>query len=220
MAVFVSDSFTEASDVDVLSHTGEIGASYSAHPDAGYTASFTLDSATGRIFAVGSEAYYASGVPPSPDYYVEAPFFLHTAASQNIAICARMDTSVNTMYIVRLNNGTTWEMRSIIAGTPLTIGSSIQQVPSVGGSSLGRFILNGNQLSFLANGLEVISPITDNSITSAGRVGFRNAGTATATTGAHLSSIEAGTLNGGSSQLPYFGGGHSPYRRIIRVSSY
>lgn len=202
MGVFVTDSFTETSDVLLDSHSGELGATWTAHPHANYagTTQFTVDAASDRLFATQTDALLASGTPPSADYYVEADFWHVSTISQNIAVCARMDPTADTMLIVRFNGGTIFEMRTIVAGAANTIGSSASNVPSVGNFTRGRFVVEGDQLSFyvyIAGVLQptpIIGPITSALITAAGQAGVRNAGIASASTGMHLDNFEAGDL--------------------------
>lgn len=191
---FVIDSFTEASDLNLASHTGEVGAGWTDHPHINYGSIFSINAASDRIFSTGTAAYYSNVVPPSADYSVEADFFLHSAISQNIAICARMDTTADTMIIVRLNNGTTWELREIVATVASTLGSSTNQLPTAGTSKRGKLVVQGNQAWFFVEGVLEIGPVTV-TVTDAGRAGVRNAGVASATTGIHLDNLTADSIN-------------------------
>lgn len=207
MSIFVSDSFTEAGDLTLASHSGELGASWADHPHANYTTSFEIDAASDRIWSSGTAAFYASGLPPSADYYSQADFHHVSTISQNIAVCVRMDPTDDTMYIVRQNGGTIWEMRRIVSTSALTLvgGTSTSQLPTLGSFKTGRLVAQRDQLSFyvLVAGIWtlIIGPITDTNITAAGRAGVRNAGVASATTGFHLDNFEAGTLEDPSFQV-------------------
>lgn len=194
MAIFVFDSFTEGSDALLANHTGEIGGTWTAHPS--YAPSTTVDAATGRIFPTGDpQAYYASGIPPSADYYVQSPVFCHTVTTTNIGPALRMDTSANTMYQVRYRDGVDWQLRRIVGGGAATLGSTTNQLISAGNSKMARILAVGDQLSVYIDGILEIGPITDATpITAAGRAGFRSAGVVLASTGFHLDSFEAGTL--------------------------
>ena len=198
MAIFVSDSFTEGpGDPGLASHTGELGATWTDHPHANYTAIFTVDSATDRIYSLGTAAYTASGTPPSADYYAQADFYLITAVSQNVAVGVRMHATDDTLYYGRLNNGTEWQLFKRVAAASTQLGSnSTTNLPSAGGAPVtGRIVCQGDQISFIAGGATVIGPITDASITAAGSPCVRNAGAASASTGAHLDNFQAGTLD-------------------------
>jgi hypothetical protein len=95
------------------------------------------------------------------------------------------------MYLVRLNSGTTWEMRKIVSTAATTIGTSTNQIPSVGNCATGKFILSGDQLTFQVAGVTEIGPITDSAISAAGKVGIRTAGVSSASTGMHLDNFSA-----------------------------
>ena len=203
MSVFASSSFNAGSNIDLASFTPEIGGPWVDHPHANYTTPFSVDSGTGRIYSIATAAYYVDTDPGTPDYYAEGDFYHASTISQNIAICVRMDTTADTMYIVRLNGGTVWEMRRTVASAAATLtgGTSTSNLPSVGNFTRGRFVVNGDQLSFyvyVAGVLEstpIIGPITDTNITAAGCAGVRNAGAASSTTGMHLDNFAAGTLD-------------------------
>jgi hypothetical protein len=191
---FVTDSFTEGGTgtSSLNSHTGELGATWTQHPHANYAGGpMLLDADLDAVYGTGTSASYASGAPPSADYYVQADIFLHTAASQNIAICARMHTTDDTMYLVRLNNGTTWELRKIVTTAATTLGSSTNQIPSLGSSKTVKLVVSGTSISVYVNGVLEIGPVTDSAISAAGKAGVRNAGSASATTGAHLNNFSA-----------------------------
>lgn len=187
---FVADSFTEASDTALASHTGETGATWTVHPS--YAAGTTVDAATDRIFATGDpQAYYASGVPPSANYTVCADVFMASALSVNTGPCGRMSTTLNTMYCLRYNE-TAWQLRKLIDGAgTVTLGSSTNQLITVGNSKRACVVMNGTDISGTVEGVTEIGPITDSAITDAGRAGFRSAGVVTSTTGFHLDNLNA-----------------------------
>jgi hypothetical protein len=120
--------------------------------------------------------------------------YVHSVISVNIGPAGRMDTSANTMYAVRLNSGTSWELRKIIAGAQSTIGTSTNQLPGVGQFKTVKLIMNGTSISVEINGVVEIGPVTDSDITAAGKAGFRSSGGVTGTTGFHLDNFEAKTL--------------------------
>jgi hypothetical protein len=191
-ADFVTDSFTESSDTTLASHTGSVGATWTKHPAAAYTSTATVDAATDRVYPLAITAYYASGVPPSADYYVQADFYAASIISVNAAIVGRMDTTADTMYLVRLNNGTVWELRKIVAGSATTLGSdsTAGNLPTVGNSKTVKLVMTGSTITVFVSGVSVIS-VTDTDITSAGKAGLRFSGTATSTTGFHIDNFSA-----------------------------
>lgn len=195
MAVFVSDSFTEASDVNLIDHTPTLGGPYVEHPHVNYSGvSLKLVAATDRIYGIGTDLLYLTATPPSADYYVQGVFFHASTIATNIAICARTHETDDTMYLARLDSGATWHVRKIVATVATTLGTSTNQIPSVGNSKTGKLVVQGDQISFYVEGVLEIGPITDTAITATGKVAVRNAGVASASTGMHLDSIEAGDL--------------------------
>jgi len=197
-ADFVTDSFTEAgSNVDLsASHAGETGADWTDHPS--YTgARLTVDATTDRVFATGSTAAYASGVPSSADYYVEGGFFIASnLAGTNICITGRMDTTANTMYGVRFNpdlgsSGGQWQLFKIVSGTFTQLAVwEPGAAPTVGQTYTVRLTMTGTGITVSIDSTQRMS-VTDSSITAAGRAGIRAGGTATSSTGYHLTSISA-----------------------------
>lgn len=195
MSIFVSDSFTETSDVTVNNHTGETGATWTSHPS--YTSNLvTVDAATDRIYPTGDpQCFYASGIPPSADYYVKVDVFAHTNTATNIGPALRIDTSANTMYLVRYRDGIDWQLRKLVTGTASTLGTpSTNQLIGLGAFKTVKLVASGTSLSVYVNDVLEIGPVTDSDISAAGRAGFRSAGGVTSTTGFHLDNLEAGDL--------------------------
>ncbi len=193
-ADFVTDTFTEAggSAVPFASHTGELGATWTVHPDAAYTGTANVDAVTDRVYPANTvTAYYASGSPPSADYYVQGDIYVASIVSNNTAICGRMDTTANTMYLIRLNNGTSWELRKIITGTATTLRTSTNQLPTTGNSATVRLVMNGSTISGFINGVEELTAITDTDISAAGKAGIRFATGSDAITGFHVDNFSA-----------------------------
>jgi hypothetical protein len=190
--VFVSDTFTEVSDVLLSAHIGELGATWTKNGAATYGAIFNLLAATDRIFPISNPtAFYASGSPPSADYSVQCDIFVASDMSANIGPCIRMDTTADTMYQIRYNSGTTWELRRLVAGVAATIGTSTNQLISVGNSKTVKIVVSGTSLSVYINGVLEIGPVTDANISAAGKAGVRAAGTVTGSTGYHLDNFIA-----------------------------
>jgi hypothetical protein len=189
---FVVDTFTEASDVALASHTGETGATWTVHPS--YSAGMTVDSATDRIFPTGTTAYIASGVPPSANHCAEADYCNRSTVSANIGVTLRMSDTVDTMYIFRLNSGTSWEWVSRITGGNGTIGASgTNSLPTAGGACvLVTACVSGTALTVSFDNVhDATMDRTDSSISGTGRVGFRASTGVTSSTGFHLDNFKA-----------------------------
>lgn len=190
---FANDTFTEASDTLITSHTGELGATWTKHPDGGYGATATIDGATDRLYTVNATTmFYASGTPPSADYPVCVDVFAASNISANAGPCGRVDTTNNTMYCARYNSGTSYELRRILAGAQTTLTSSTNQLISVGASKRLCLVMSGTTISMTVNGTTEGTPTVDTNISAAGSAGVRFSGASTSTTGFHLDNFTAG----------------------------
>lgn len=192
---FLSDIFTETSDQFLADHTPGSGGPWVDHPHVNYSgSSLVIDAATDRLYGIGTDACYATATPPSADYSVSADFHHVSTIAVNIAVCARMHVTDDTHYAARLNGGTVWELRKVLATVGSTLGSSSNQLPSVGQSKRGTLVVQGNQVWFEVDGVIEIGPITDNDISAAGKAGVRSAGASSSTTGMHLDNLSADPL--------------------------
>jgi len=200
---FVTDTFTESgsSAVDLNTHTGELGATWTHSPHANYTANLNLDQSTDRIFSINTSAYYASGTPPSADYCSEAVVFVASVISVNVSVTVRMDTTADTMYIFRLNSGTSWDVRRIVAGSQTTLPAattSTSNLPGVGETRTMKLCISGGATPTLAayvDGVQLSSlgGLDGSPITATGKAGVRFSGAQTTTTGFHFNSFRAFT---------------------------
>src|SRR4028118_1385688 len=101
MALVVQDTFAGTPAVAITSRAGEVGATWTRHPS--YSTDFSISSLNRARSAVLS-ADYASGVPASAEYDVQADFVMvDSATNSTVGICGRMDTAANTFYHVRYN---------------------------------------------------------------------------------------------------------------------
>jgi hypothetical protein len=190
---FVTDTFTDATNVTLAFHTGEVGAAWTKHPDASYSAAFLhINTGTGRIWQDQVTAYYASGTPPSADYSVCGDVFVASVLTANIGVCGRMSTSANDMYCFRQRNGVDWQLLKIISGTGTTLGTpSTNQIPGVGTFKRACLVMSGSSISGTVDGVTEVGPVTDTTISAAGVVGIRAVGVETETTGFHLDNFSA-----------------------------
>lgn len=199
---FVNDTFTESSDTELSLHTGELGATWTHHADTTtYTDNSSIVASTDQIFSGGLTAYYASGTPPSADYCVEGVVVVASVLSVNASIALRMDTTTNTMYVFRLVNGTSWDVRRIVAGTQTTLPaatSDTSNLPGVGESRTMKLCISGGAtptLSAYVNGAQLSSlgGLDGSPITATGKAGIRFSGAASSSTGFQFSSFRAFT---------------------------
>lgn len=186
----VNDTFTQASDVNLSSHTGETGATWTLHPS--YSGTITNDSTLDRIYLTSAAAasYYASGTPSSSTYCTSANFSRLTQFSNNAGITIGEDTSADTMILFRLNdNGATvsWEIIDRIAASNTALNSMSVNIPSLGGAAVtAKICRSGTALTVFFNGVQETGLNATTTITAIGKAGIRISGTSSSTTGIHI----------------------------------
>lgn len=189
MATPIYDTFTDTSGTYLESHTPDIGGAWVRHPS--YTSAKLQISNANRCRkdAVAAQtAYYNASDPGADDYTVSAVYrYLGTTISAMPAVCARMNDSVVTMYMVRYYpDSTVWQLYKLVSGTPTLIGSWSETL-TAGDERLCELDVSGTTISVRIAGTTRIS-VTDSSITARGYAGIRD-GSAVAgsdTAGIHL----------------------------------
>lgn len=187
---FLTDSFTDTSGTLLSSHTGEVGAAWTKHPN--YTGNAVISNANRMRWDSGGgatqAAYYTSATPGSAEYSVEATLFVASITGY-MGITGRMSTSADTMYLARYDQfSTRWELYRAVTGS-FTLLGSYNQTLTVNNSYAMRLEIKDSTKKLFVDNVERISS-NDNTITAAGRVGIRLL-TATNTTGFHLDNLSA-----------------------------
>lgn len=197
MAQFVYDSFTEAADVKLTSHTGEIGATWTNHPASAYidgSREVRVDATNDELFRytnIGSDnyIYYASGAPANADQDVRATLVRRGAYnnSDGIRVYARMSTTATTgvpteCYFLLISNnnasGVTAGLYKTTGGTPSSIGTTSGAIAlTVGSEYIFRLLCVGTSIRsyYSADGggsWTGIHRTTDSSVTAANRAGL------------------------------------------------
>lgn len=199
---FVNDTFTESgSDVELSTHTAELGGPWVISAAPAYGNFTSVLASADRIYADGTSAYYATATPPSADYCSEGVIFVASIIAVNASVTVRMDTTADTMYIFRLNSGTSWDVRRIVAGAQTTLPAattSTSNLPGVGESRTMKLCISGGATPTLAayvDGvhLSTLGGLDGSPITATGKAGFRFSGVASSTTGYHFTSFRAFT---------------------------
>lgn len=188
--VFLRDTFTGSNGTSIVSHTGELGATWTKHAQS---TSVTQDQiqanrAQGPA-ATSTNIYTSSATPASPDYDVTiVPVVLVDNATSYAAPAGRMDTVANTCYFCQYYMGTDAVSLNVIsAGVVTQLGSDVVITPQ---ATLTLRML-GDQISCLVDGATVLGPFTNAVITTAGKAGYRHGGTNSTTDGVHIDSIVA-----------------------------
>lgn len=129
MALFVNDTFTDTNGTALSSHTGELGATWTALTGNALTPTIqgnALDPGTG---STANALWYASGTAPSADYSATAIVVAGGNTSQVAGPGVRLSTSAQTGYFGFLF-GEGFAIYKYVSGTLTQIGSTI-------GSGLG-----------------------------------------------------------------------------------
>ena len=169
--IFIADSFSEAADTALASHTPETGGAWAAYGSP-YSATASVIAAEGRVAgsSSSSSALYTNAVtPPSADYLIEAVVRFTSSTGKRVGIAARYSASgTENGYLVYFD-GSYWVLRRVVAGVSTDLGSYY------GSSSLNtdyvlRFEVFATMLTVSIDGIARIF-VSDASITAAGRVG-------------------------------------------------
>jgi hypothetical protein len=173
-ATIFDDTFTGTGGLSA--HTPDVGTSWTSVFSNGL--SFTLDGA-GAVGDNGpSSSLYnyltANATYSTADYDVTATFstFNTAGASRMIGLLARYQDT-NNFYLAWIEDGTgTNDVRiySCVAGTCTKISSTEDTNPTA--NDVFVLELRGNQIGLKKNGAYVINPITDSSISAAGKAGY------------------------------------------------
>ena len=209
---FVCDTFTDTADTTLASHTGETGATWTAHPSSAVTSNIT-DANRLRMTAsedTGGSDYYASGSPASADYEVEGVLYVKSVINES-GVLGRVDSTTTTWYeAMYLAPSTEWRLLSRVNGTPTTNLGTFTQVLSTETAYTVTLRMVGSAISLWVDGVERVSA-TNTDVTAAGKAGIRYWGTGTPsnTAGLHLDSITATDVvsGAGGSRLVLTGAG-------------
>lgn len=186
--MFVKDTFTGASaGSNLTAHTGEIGATWTKHPNQA-SASLLID-ASGRIYgnAAVDNTYYASGVPASANYSVYADvIMLSDPGAAHVSVCGRISTSALTYYRFALTKTNVY-LQKYVAGVLTTITSGAY-APNEGQTYRIGLHMSSTTLKATIDGAVVLA-VTDASISAAGRIGTDPFGAPGASDGWHIDNV-------------------------------
>lgn len=192
MATFLSDTFTAADGTLLTAHAPDSpgGASWIEHPTA--TPDLTITSNRVRAGGTGINLAYSSVVPTSADYYVEAVVRC-VSNTQLTGFFLRLDTTAMNGYQVLWGSTGNITVDRVDAGVSTNLGTAAE-AGTAGEEHTLRGYAIGDQISLHKDGALILGPYTDATYASAGRVGIRSTG-GTATTGYHLDSLAAATID-------------------------
>jgi hypothetical protein len=209
---FVSDSFTDTDGQLLTDHAGEVGASWTRHPSyniSGQIWSNRCRKTSGQTNQAG--VAYASGAPPSADYYVQADFVLLSNTNNNAHyVAARMDTAVATFIIAGYSMHTDatydekWLLWKNVSGTFTLLASWAQAYATE--TRVGKVTVEGvnpTTIKVFVDGEERIN-VQDSDIDAAGKAGQYIYNTTDSTTdGLSIDNFEAGGLEVAATSMIY-----------------
>lgn len=179
---FIVDTFSGGT-VTLASHAPDVGGAWT-HITAGSlngTADVgALSNVRGHNAAPNQSGYYYNAaVPISADYNVSMDLYVATVFVLNSpTICGRMSSTLvvggGTYYgLYWAYNGGSWEwvLNKYLAGVPTTLGVFLQ-TPVAGQTYAASLVMTGNQISAVVDGVTIIGPITDASISAANFAGL------------------------------------------------
>jgi hypothetical protein len=184
MADIVIDDMAGDNWDDLPERTGALGATWTYHPL--FAPRWYIYG--NRVHCGVAGPVYASGVPASADYTVEATVRVYTTVTSpsnlNLGIAGRMSTSADTYYALYYQAGETVLIKRV-AGVTTSLG--VWTSTLTGGGTDYTFTLEmiGTAIKGYVNGVERVSA-TDSAITAAGRAGLRSVGINDAATGNHI----------------------------------
>jgi hypothetical protein len=210
MALVVNDTFTDTAGVALTSHTGETGATWTAHPNQ-TTQSYVITDAN-RVRAGGSSTgvalAYASGTPVSADYTVECDLLVKSLlAGSSIGVFARLDTAAVNGYHLRYDvQNTRWQLLKYVTGTGTVIATDVTTTLTVGQTYHIKLKCTGTTIEGFVDGV-LTHTATDSAVTAAGKAGLRGGGAlAGNTTGLHVDNFQAGGLTPSNTVAPVVSG--------------
>lgn len=175
MANFLYDTFTEASDTTLASHTSEVGGTWQRM--FGASAVVEVIASEDRVHATTAATdcfYLNNATPPTPDYRVTATARHHSSSDASVMLVARGVDNSN-YYVVRHDPGGAITLQKISGGSATSLGSASLSI-ALNTDFTIELTVNGTSIFGRVNGTVVTA--TDTAFTSAGRAGLRlqNAG--------------------------------------------
>jgi hypothetical protein len=189
VAVFTRDSFTGTNGTTIVSRTGETAATWTKHTASTAITDDTIQAnrAMGPVQS-GTNIYYSSAIPTSRDYDVTV--LINELANNDSSHCSaagRISTTTNSMYFLQYSSAGDTCSLNLIDNNVITPLASASLVPKV--SVTLRMV--GDQITGFVDNMQVLGPITDTTLGSVGRAGFRHGGLNSATAGIHIDNFEA-----------------------------
>lgn len=185
----VRDTFTGADGTLLTAHVGETGAAWALA--SGAVSAPTIQANRVRPTA-GVGIWFASGQPPSPNYWIEAQIdFLSADPNDNVQLIGRL-TNPDTYYMggyAQASGG--WFIIKSVSGTLTQLGALYADTFT--SARVVRLDMRGSTVTLLVNGVPVIAG-SDLQISAPGLTGIRYGAAVGPTAGRHITRYEVVAL--------------------------
>lgn len=182
MADFVVDDLDDTTGVLLQSHTGSLGATWNKH--SGYTSGQTVRFTSNRVYpsviAGGGVAYLASGRSNGAEYDIEFDYYQKDGYG-NFGVIARASSTVKTFYHFYHGAGSggtqEWVIALHVNGAVVSSWTATDTLTDNTNYLCKVEVRNSAKKIYLWDGAtwDQMVSTTNNTITTAGRVGVRSA---------------------------------------------
>jgi hypothetical protein len=189
VATFVNDTFSGATGGALSAHTGEVGATWTNHPS--FSTADPVITAQNRVRGPAAAALvYASGVPATADYDVQADVVARSAGSgSDCGVTGRTNTSTADCYRSVLS-GLTLFQQKIVGGSTTTLGSFVYGSLATDQVIVVKQEMRGTGIVTYEGGVSRVTS-TDSAHSAAGRAGVSTFSGGTDTTGNQIDNFSA-----------------------------
>lgn len=167
---FAADTFTDADNTLLSAHTGEIGATWTKHPQSGGGDMKVSGNRLAGSVAADYSFYTPSGTPAGADYDVQATLRTNGDTASVAAVMGRFDTTALTGYRAMYSGFSgTWVLSKFVAGSQVDLGTYAVAATADTDYDV-KLEMRGSAIKVYIDGVERIS-VTDSAVTAAGTAG-------------------------------------------------
>lgn len=197
MATFASSTFTGTAltTLSTLDSNFTVG--------TGAVGTFEVNNTgTSLYIKTGTTNYYHATAPAGADYTVTTTSLARDIAGYTVGPTARHDTASQTYYGARMDGGNGWRLIKVVSGTFTALGATARTF-TAGNSYTVTLTVSSTSISLSAEGgAFTVGPVTDSSISAAGRPGIHGSFAESPSVGFCPSSWQADQAGGGGSSRP------------------
>lgn len=167
---FSRDTFVEASDTTLASHTADDGGTWTKHPS--FATAAQVIGAEDKVQGGSTTAtslYTHSGSPLSADYYVQSDVSWSSSLDALPGVAARVNVAANTAYRIDIDLSGAFRLIKVVAGVATVLAT--WGAATAGVTYRVRISVVGTAIKGYVDGVERLS-VTDASITAAGKAGI------------------------------------------------